>query len=221
MPGPDRRGDRDGERALCPRHPLSKPIFFALFLLLPKKFGLSPRSHAPFLPVNCGAIPVDLAESELFGYARGAYTGAVTSYPGLIREAEGGTLFLDEIDCLPAAGQVKLFRFLQDKEYRALGTTGMLKANVRVIAASNVAIDVAIREGRFRQDLYYRLNTIPFHLPPLRSRREDLPLLMRHFLRKYTAEHGKHITGFRPCSRWPSMIGRGTYESSSTSSSAP
>jgi len=159
---------------------------------------LSPRSARSFLPVNCGAIPGELVENELFGHASGAYTGAKTARPGLIHEANGGTLFLDEIDCLPLMAQVKLLRFLQEKEYRPLGSTKTSKADLRVIAATNVNCEAAVREGKLRQDLYYRLNVIPLNLPPLRQRREDIPLLANHFLIKYAKEFNKQVTGFSP-----------------------
>src|SRR5262249_12433987 len=149
---------------------------------------LSPRAGYPFVPVNCGAIPVELMENELFGHNRGAYTGADTSQTGVIGEANSGTLFLDEIDCLPPTAQVKLLRFLQKKEYRALGSSSTNRADVRVIAASNADFREAIKSGRLRQDLYYRLNVLSLHLPPLRERREDIPVLSRHFLAKYAHE---------------------------------
>lgn len=155
---------------------------------------LSPRANKPFVPVNCGAIPVELVENELFGHEREAFTGAASSRLGLIHEAGGGTLLLDEIDCLPLLAQVKLLRFLQEKEYRPLGSMKMRQADVRVMAATNVDLEEAVRKGRLRQDLYYRLNVIPLVLPPLRERREDIPLLVRHFLAKYSDEFDKHIT---------------------------
>jgi two-component system response regulator GlrR len=154
---------------------------------------LSPRANSPFISVNCGAIPMDLVENELFGHERGAYTGATTSQNGLIREADSGTLFLDEIDSLPSLAQVKLLRFLQEKEYRPLGSGKILKADVRVIAASNVDLERAVESGKLRQDLYYRLNVVPITLPSLRERREDIPLLARHFLAKYSREFGKQV----------------------------
>jgi two-component system response regulator GlrR len=118
--------------------------------------------------------------------------------PGLIEEANGGTLFLDEIDCLPVMAQVKLLRFLQDKEYRPLGSTRMRRVDVRIIAASNLNLEEAVSSGKIRQDLYYRLNVIPLILPPLRERRGDIPLLARHFLDKYAHEFGKKMAGFAP-----------------------
>src|SRR6266496_446727 len=145
----------------------------------------SPRASKPFLPVNCGAIPFELVENELFGHERGAYTNAQTFQAGLIEEANGGTLFLDEIDCLPVLSQVKLLRFLQEKEYKPLGSTRPRRADVRIIAASNLDLQEAVGNGKLRQDLFYRLNTISLTLPPLRERREDIPLLALHFLDRY------------------------------------
>jgi DNA-binding NtrC family response regulator len=158
----------------------------------------SSRTGRPFTPVNCGAIPVELVENELFGHQRGAFTSASTWQPGLIEEADGGTLFLDEIDCLPAMAQVKLLRFLQDKEYRPLGSTRMRRVDVRIIAASNLNLEEAVLNGKVRQDLYYRLNVISLTLPTLRERREDIPLLTRHFLEKYSNESDKKIVDFAP-----------------------
>jgi two-component system, NtrC family, response regulator GlrR len=157
---------------------------------------LSPRTAEPFVPVNCGAIPLDLTENELFGHVKGAFTAASTSQPGLIQEANGGTFFLDEIDCLPLLAQVKLLRFLQTKEYRPLGSKKMQRADVRLIAAANVDFDEAVRTGKLRQDFYYRLNVISLHLPPLRERREDIPVLACHFLAKYTAEFNQPALNF-------------------------
>jgi len=157
---------------------------------------LSHRSHAPFIPINCGALPLDLVENELFGHERGAFTGASTAYHGLIHEAQGGTMLLDEIDCLPPSAQVKLLRFLQEKEYRPLGSSSVRFADVRLLAALNVDLQQAVETGRVRRDLYYRLNVISFTLPPLRDRREDIPLLARHFLEKYALEFDKELTDF-------------------------
>ncbi|HEV2829171.1 MAG TPA: sigma-54 dependent transcriptional regulator [Pyrinomonadaceae bacterium] len=153
----------------------------------------SSRAGRPFMPVNCGAIPGELVENELFGHERGAFTSAVTLQTGLVEEANGGTLFLDEVDCLPTFAQVKLLRFLQEKEYRPLGASRMRQANVRVIAASNVNLEEAVGNGKVRQDLFYRLNVIALTLPPLRERLEDIPLLARHFLEKYSREMNKEV----------------------------
>jgi len=157
---------------------------------------LSPRASQSFLPVNCGAIPAELIENELFGHVSGAFTGARTNQRGLINEANRGTLFLDEVDCLPLMAQVKFLRFLQEKEYRPLGATKTHKADVRVIAATNINCEDAVRGGKLRQDLYYRLNVIQLKLPSLRDRREDIPLLAHHFLNKYALEFNKQVTGF-------------------------
>jgi len=157
---------------------------------------VSLRSNRPFVPVNCGALPVELVENELFGHESGAFTGATASAPGMIDEAEGGTLFLDEVDSLPPAAQVKLLRFLQEKEYRPLGSRQTKRADVRVIAATNVNFEQAMKTGKFRSDLYYRLNVISFCIPPLRERREDIPLLALHFLDKHAAESSGRVKGF-------------------------
>ena len=154
------------------------------------------RSGMPFMPVNCGAIPAELVENELFGHMRGAYTSASNLQVGLIEEANGGTLFLDEIDCLPVHAQVKLLRFLQEKEYRPLGSPKIKQADVRVVAASNLNLEEAVDTGKVRQDLFYRLNIISLTLPPLRDRREDIPLLARHFLAKYSREFDSHVEDF-------------------------
>ncbi|UCF94908.1 MAG: sigma-54-dependent Fis family transcriptional regulator [Desulfobacterales bacterium] len=159
---------------------------------------LSPRAGKPFVPVNCGAIPTELVENELFGHVKGAFTGASNSYPGLIHAANGGTLFLDEIDCLPLPAQAKLMRFLQDKEYRQLGSTKFHQADVRIVVASNMDLHQAASEGRFRRDLYYRLNVIPLNLPRLQDRTRDVALLARHFLNRYALEYNKPVVDFAP-----------------------
>ncbi|HEV2706895.1 MAG TPA: sigma-54 dependent transcriptional regulator [Pyrinomonadaceae bacterium] len=159
---------------------------------------LSPRAHKPFVPVNCGAIALELVENELFGHKRGAFTGAFTSQVGLIEMADTGTLFLDEIDCLPPNAQVKLLRFLQEKEYRTLGSAKVSRADVRVIAATNADLSEAVKTGKLRRDLFYRLNVIPLRLPPLRERRDDIPILALHFLNKYSAKFDKPGLQFSP-----------------------
>ena len=159
---------------------------------------LSARATRPFISVNCGAIPTDLMENELFGHAAGAYTGANGSRAGVVAESEGGTLFLDEIDSLPLLAQVKLLRFLQDREFRPLGSTRTRKADVRVVAATNTDLEEALNTGRLRRDLYYRLNVFPIQLPPLRERRRDVALLAAHFLQKYVAEFDKPVTAIDP-----------------------
>ncbi|ATE59891.1 sigma-54 interaction domain-containing protein [Thauera sinica] len=151
---------------------------------------LGDRRYKPFVPVNCGALPDNLMENELFGHARGAFTDARESQRGLIGGAEGGTLFLDEIECLSLKGQVALLRFLQDGHYRQLGGHGDLRADVRVIAASNQDFGELVRSGRFRQDLYYRLAIMAVDLPPLRRRGNDILLLIDHFLARFAREYG-------------------------------
>ncbi len=157
---------------------------------------LSPRSSKPFIPISCGAIPTELVENELFGHIRGAFTGADSLQPGLIHEADGGTLFLDEIDCLPFQVQVKLLRFLQEKEYRMLGSTKICRVDVRIIASTNINLEESVKQGRFRQDLFYRINIIPLLMPPLRDRKTDVPVLARHFLSKYALEFNKRVNDF-------------------------
>lgn len=159
---------------------------------------LSPRAGKPFVPISCGAIPLDLVENELFGHARGAFTGASSSSPGLIQEASGGTLFMDEVDCLPLAAQAKLLRFLQEKEYKQLGSPRIRNADVRIIAATNIDLETAVKVGKFRRDLFYRLNIIPVTVPPLRDRREDIPVLAHHFLIKYAREFKKDVRDLAP-----------------------
>ena len=159
---------------------------------------LSARARRPFISVNCGAIPTELMENELFGHTNGAYTGANGSRPGVVAESEGGTLFLDEIDALPLLAQVKLLRFIQDREFRPLGSARTRKVDVRVVAATNTNLEEALSRGRLRRDLYYRLNVFPIHLPALRDRRRDIPLLAEHFLRKYAAEFDRTVTGIDP-----------------------
>ena len=148
---------------------------------------LSPRAERPFVPLNCGALPEHLVESEIFGHKRGAFTGAATDQAGLIHEAEGGTLFLDEIDGLTAAAQVKLLRFLQDGEYRSVGSQQIVHANIRVVAATNADLGHIVRKGKFREDLFYRLNVLALALPPLRERRGDIVLLAHHVLERQVA----------------------------------
>jgi transcriptional regulator with PAS, ATPase and Fis domain len=148
---------------------------------------LSPRAERPFVPVNCGALPENLVESEIFGHKRGAFTGAASDQAGLIRQAEGGTLFLDEIDCLTPQAQVKLLRFLEDGEYRSVGSHQILHANIRVVAAANVDFDHIVRSGKFREDLFYRLNVLALALPALRERPGDILLLTHDFLEKQAA----------------------------------
>lgn len=152
----------------------------------------SPRANAPFVAVNCGAIPEALLESELFGHARGAFTGAHQAKVGRLALAQGGTLFLDEIGELPLALQVKLLRLLQCHEYSPIGENRLLKADVRIVAATNVQLEKAVQAGAFREDLYYRLNVIHLPLPALRERPEDVPLLAQHFFIKAREKLGRH-----------------------------
>ena len=159
---------------------------------------LSPRKSRPLVAVNCGAIPNELMESELFGHTRGAFTSANAARSGLVREAEGGTLFLDEIDALPYGAQAKLLRFLQEKEYRAVGSSQLQHADVRVIAASNTNLRARVDSGIFRRDLYYRLNVLNLSLPPLRERREDIATLALHFLRRFSASQQRPVLGLSP-----------------------
>jgi two-component system, NtrC family, response regulator PilR len=156
----------------------------------------SERRDQPFVAVNCGAIPENLLESELFGHVKGAFTGAVQNKAGLFETAHRGTLFLDEIGELPASLQVKLLRVIQDKAVRRVGGTSDQLVDVRIIAATNRRLEDEVAAGRFREDLYYRLNVIQIGLPPLRDRTEDIPLLVSHFLEKYASELGKPIAGF-------------------------
>lgn len=159
---------------------------------------LGNRASLPFIPVNCGAIPTDLIENELFGHERGAFTGAFGKQDGLIQEAGGGTLFLDEVDSLSLMAQIKLLRFIQHKEYRRLGTAKLLRADVRIISASNADLEQAVATGKFRQDLYYRLNVVPINLPPLRERPDDIAILAKHFLSQCSSKFKKVFTGFSP-----------------------
>jgi len=149
------------------------------------------RAKLPFVAVNCGAIPEELMESELFGHKKGAFTGAVADKPGLFQEAAGGTLLLDEIGELSLGLQVKLLRALQERRVKPVGATEEIEVDVRVIAATNRDLEAEVSRGAFRADLYYRLNVIEVRLPPLRHRREDIPLLAEHFLRKFGVEHGR------------------------------
>lgn len=159
---------------------------------------LGPRASNPFVPVNCGAIPAELVENELFGHVRGAFTGATNGRHGLIYEADQGTIFLDEINCMPASAQVKLLRFLQEKEYRALGSSRARRADVRVIAATNASVEEDLAEGRLRADLYYRLSQVAIELPPLRNRPGDVELLAHHFVSKYAREYDQPCREFSP-----------------------
>ncbi len=156
----------------------------------------SPRAQKPFVKANCGAIPEGLLESEFFGHEKGAFTGAVARRTGRFEHADGGTLFLDEIGELPLALQVKLLRVLQDREFERVGGDKTLRVDVRLVAATNRDLEAMVAEGTFRSDLFYRLNVVSLTVPPLRERIDDIAVLAAHFLRKFTAEHGREIDGF-------------------------
>ncbi len=173
----------------------------------------SARATQPFVSVNCAAIPPDLLESELFGYEKGAFTGAVTSKPGRFELAHGGTLFLDEIAEIPVSMQVKLLRALQEQQFERVGGIKTIAVDIRLVAATNRDLKAQIADGAFREDLYYRLNVVHVHLPPLRDRPSDIPLLVEHFVRKFNAKLGRAVTGFdEPAMRhllrygWPGNI---------------
>jgi two-component system, NtrC family, response regulator HydG len=173
----------------------------------------SRRRDAPFVPVNCAALPENLIESELFGYSRGAFTDARQNKPGLFQAARGGTLFLDEITEMPVTLQAKLLRVIEDKKVRPLGATEETPIDVRIVAATNTNLEKAIAEGRFRPDLFYRLATFTLSVPPLRERRDDIPVLVRHFLLRASAEAGKAIPTVEPDAmevlvsyRWPGNV---------------
>ena len=152
----------------------------------------SRRADKPFVPINCGAIPKELLESELFGHEKGAFTHAIRSRPGRFEMADGGTIFLDEIGEMELSLQVKILRVLQEKEIERVGGTGCKKVDVRIVAATNRDLEAEVAAGRFREDLYYRLNVIPLHLPPLRQRGNDVLLLARHFLNHFCAKKERH-----------------------------
>jgi len=154
---------------------------------------LSHRRQKPFIKINCAALPAQLIESELFGHEKGAFTGATSARPGRFELAHQGTIFLDEIGDFPLELQAKLLRVLQEGEFDRLGATRTTKVDVRVITATHVDLNAAVRQGRFRADLFYRLNVFPLHTPPLRERKDDIPLLVRHFVRKYAVKNGKVI----------------------------
>jgi DNA-binding NtrC family response regulator len=173
----------------------------------------SRRASGPFIKINCTAIPENLLESELFGYERGAFTGAVTSKPGKFELADKGTILLDEIGDVPGAIQVKLLRVLQEREFERLGGTKTLKVDVRVLAATNQDLRAALEQGTFREDLYYRLNVVPISIPPLREHKEDIPYLADHFLARFVRESAKPIKGITPAAmrmlmdfHWPGNI---------------
>src|SRR6516165_4256571 len=174
----------------------------------------SKRAKGPFIKINCAAIPKDLIESELFGYKKGAFTGAVSDKEGLFEMAEGGSLLLDEIAEMPAYLQTKLLRVLQEREYRPIGSDRIVRVDFRLICATNIDLDAALRDGKLREDLYFRINTITLRVPPLRERTEDIPLLCEHFLEKYKQRHGRaQIKSIAPAAyhvlirhRWPGNV---------------
>ncbi len=155
----------------------------------------SPRKDAPFIKITCSAIPENLMESELFGYEKGAFTGAIRSHAGKFEQADGGTVFLDEIGDVPPPVQVKLLRVLQEREFERLGGDKTIQVDVRIIAATNQDLLAALEQGAFREDLYYRLNVVPVNLPPLRERQEDIPALVQHFLERFAADTGDRVRG--------------------------
>ncbi len=158
----------------------------------------SPRQNGPFIAVNCGAIPDNLLESELFGYVRGAFTGANKDYKGLVREADGGTLFLDEIGDMPLQLQIKLLRVLEEREVRPVGSASTYAVDIRVISATHRNLEIEMSEGRFRSDLFYRLNVVTLALPSLSGRRDDIPLLANHFLKSVATRYRKEVNAFAP-----------------------
>ncbi len=173
----------------------------------------SPRAGKPFVALNCGAIPENLLESELFGHKKGAFTGAIADHLGLFLEADGGTLFLDEIGDMPLPLQVKLLRALETREVRPVGSVKSIPVDVRIVSASHRDLVKARDEGEFREDLFYRLNVVTLKIPPLRERREDIPLLLTHFVKRISARYAKRVTGFSPdalsmmlAAPWPGNI---------------
>jgi DNA-binding NtrC family response regulator len=166
----------------------------------------SPRKDRPFVKINCTAIPENLMESELFGYEKGAFTGANTSKPGKFEQADTGTVFLDEIGDVPGSVQVKLLRVLQEREFERLGSNKTQHTDVRVIAATNVDLRAALEQGTFREDLYYRLNVVPMNIPPLRERKEDIPYLVEHFAKKFGGEISEGAMERLMSYHWPGNV---------------
>jgi DNA-binding NtrC family response regulator len=173
----------------------------------------SKRAKGPFIKINCAAIPKDLIESELFGYKKGAFTGAQNDKEGLFEMAEGGSLLLDEIGEMPPYLQTKLLRVLQEREYRPIGSDRIVRVDFRLICATNIDLDAALRDGKLREDLYFRINTITLRVPPLRERTEDIPLLCEHFLEKYKQRHQRNVRSIAPAAyhllirhRWPGNV---------------
>ncbi|MEY4674681.1 MAG: hypothetical protein RL148_2465 [Planctomycetota bacterium] len=182
-------------------------------LLARSLHALSQRRNGPFVEVNCGALPESLLESELFGHVRGAFTGATRDRAGKFEAANGGTIFLDEIGTSSPAFQVKLLRVLQDRVIERVGDTQSLTVDVRLVLATNLDLEKAVREGRFREDLYYRIHVVALEMPPLRARPGDVPFLAEHFLRRFRTDHGKEIEGFTPAAMqalcaapWPGNV---------------
>src|ERR1700722_12577434 len=173
----------------------------------------STRADKAFIPINTGSIPADLLESQLFGHVKGAFTSAIASKKGLFEVADQGTIFFDEISTISPETQAKLLRVIQEREFMRLGGTETIKVDVRILAAANVDLLSLVREGRFREDLYHRLNVIALHLPPLRERREDVPLLLEHFLRRFSQENERPLRRFTPAAmkllvdhQWPGNV---------------
>jgi DNA-binding NtrC family response regulator len=166
----------------------------------------SPRRDRPFIKINCTAIPENLMESELFGYEKGAFTGANVSKPGKFETADTGTVFLDEIGDVPAVIQVKLLRVLQDREFERLGSNKIMHTDVRVVAATNVDLRAALEQGTFREDLYYRLNVVPLDIPPLRERKDDIPYLVEHFAKKFNGEITESALERLMSYHWPGNV---------------
>ena len=174
---------------------------------------LSPRAKRPFIKINCAALPSELIESELFGHKRGAFTGAVSDKTGLMELADGGSLLLDEIGEMPASLQVKLLRVLQDREFRPVGGSRVIQPNFRLICATNINLDSALGEGKLREDLYFRINTVTLSIPALRDRTEDILLLADHFLDRFSTQHQRNIRSIKPDAakallryRWPGNV---------------
>lgn len=175
--------------------------------------AMSSRKNGPFVEVNCGALPETLLESELFGHVRGAFTGATRDKPGKFEAAHGGTIFLDEIGTSSPAFQVRLLRVLQDRILERVGDNKTISVDCRIVLATNLDLEQAVRQGRFREDLYYRINVVSIEMPPLRQRVEDIPALAMHFLRRFAKEHGKRAERFAPAAlgalrsaRWPGNV---------------
>src|SRR4029077_2933525 len=173
----------------------------------------SKRKSGPFIKINCAALPSELIESELFGHKRGAFTGAVSDKTGLMELADGGSLLLDEIGEMPAGLQVKLLRVLQDREFRPVGGSRVIQPNFRLICATNVNLDAALGEGKLREDLYFRINTVTLSIPALRDRTEDILLLADHFLERFSTQHQRNIRSIKPEAakallryRWPGNV---------------